>query len=67
MLLEARETRELVAHFDDTVFVGLEEESHVTIVDYRDVFVFRGFTGRELNMSIHPCLEILVLALKHPV
>jgi len=31
--LEVREARELVADFDYTVFIGLEEKADVTVVD----------------------------------
>lgn len=60
MLLEACESWKFVADFYDAVFVRLEEEAHVTVVDYGDVFVFCSFAGRELNVGIYPCLKTLM-------
>lgn len=59
-MLEACEAWKFVADFDDAVFVRLEEEAHVTVVDYRDVLVLCGFAGRELNVGIYPCLKTLI-------
>ena len=60
MLLEACEAWKFVADFDDAVFVGLEEEAYVPVVDHRGVLVFCSFTGRELDVGIYPCLETLI-------
>ena len=59
MLLEARKTRKLVTDFDDAVFIGLEEEDHVAIIDYGNVLVFCGLTRRQLNVSVYPGLYML--------
>lgn len=59
MLLEARKTRKLVTDFDDTVFIGLEEEAHVAIVDYGNVLIFCGLARRQLNVSVYPGLYML--------
>jgi hypothetical protein len=56
MLLEARKTWKLVTDFDDAVFVRLEEEAHVAIIDYRDIFVFRRLARGQLDVSVYPCL-----------
>jgi hypothetical protein len=58
MLLEARETRELVADFDDAVLVGFKEEAYVAVVDYGDVFVFCGFFWGELDVCVYPSLTL---------
>jgi hypothetical protein len=57
MHLEAREARELVAHFDHAVFVRFEEEADVAVVDNRNIFVGRCFGGCELDVSVDPGLS----------
>jgi hypothetical protein len=64
MPLEARKPWKLVTYFDDAVFVWLEEEAHVAVVDYGNIFVFCSFAWGQLNMSVYPCLEMLDAKLK---
>jgi len=56
VLLEARVAGEFVTHFDDVVFVGLEEEANVGVVDYRARGVFAGFLGGETDVGVDPGL-----------
>jgi hypothetical protein len=43
VLLEVREAGELVADFDYTVFIGLEEEADIAVIDDGRIQVRYGF------------------------
>lgn len=58
VLLVAREAWELIADFDYTVLVGLEEEADVAVIHDGDVFVLGGFLGSELDVCVDPGLFV---------
>lgn len=56
MHLIPREAGELVANFDYTMFIGLEEEADVAIVDDGSVLISASFGWSELDVCIYPGL-----------
>jgi hypothetical protein len=59
VLLEACKAGELIANFDDTILIRLEEETYVAVVDYGDVLVFSSFLRGELHVGVYPSLKML--------
>jgi hypothetical protein len=56
MHLIPREAGELVANFDYTMFVGLEEKADVAVVDDGSVLISASFGWGELDVGIYPSL-----------
>lgn len=60
MLLEPSEAGELVTDLDDAVLIRFEEEADIAMIYYWYAFVFGGFFGCQLHVSVHPSLSLNV-------